>query len=217
MKFYYISIISVMLLAAIYLVGTAVLGFCGVWLRKRWKRAWIVMVPLFLLLYAAPVAEEFWIAWNFGQLCKKDAGIFVNKTVEVDGFYDATMRSGFENIEKGGYRFMEHPSRDRTRVEHVEKVNGQWVTNELDHPTARYHYTTNIYGSRAAHKITRQESLVTDKASGAVLGRYVEYGRRSPWFFVGLGEVPYSCDGPDGGPNSKYNRLIYREILKPIK
>ncbi len=90
MRFYYISIFSVLLLGLIYLVGTGLLTWFGLWLRKKWKRAWMVMVPLFLLLYAGPVAEEFWIAWNFDRLCKKDAGIFVYKTVEVDGFYDAT-------------------------------------------------------------------------------------------------------------------------------
>ena len=74
MRFYYVSIFSILLLGLIYLIGTGLLTWFGLWLRKRWKRAWMLMVPLFLLLYAGPVAEEFWIAWNFGQLCKKDAG-----------------------------------------------------------------------------------------------------------------------------------------------
>ncbi len=90
MRFCYISIISVIMLAIIYFVGTALLVLLGSWLRKRWSKAWIAMAPLFLLLYTAPVAEEFWIAWNFGQLCRKDAGIFIHKVVEVEGFYDTT-------------------------------------------------------------------------------------------------------------------------------
>ena len=90
MRFYYIGLFSLLLLGVVYFVGTGLLVWLGSWLRKRWKHAWIAMVPLFVLLYIGPVAEELWIAWNFGQLCKKDAGIFVNRTVEVEGFYDAT-------------------------------------------------------------------------------------------------------------------------------
>ena len=260
MKFYYISIFSILLLGLIYLIGTGVLAWFGLWLRKRWKQAWMLMVPLFLLLYAGPVAEEFWIAWNFGQLCKKDAGLFVYKTVETDGFYDATMRSAFENTKLGGYHFVEHATEDRKGVERVERVDdslrnqalawyarttpGQerpknrsifyplndmetiavlpngvdaWKITRLDQPTARYHYTTNIYGTSVRHKITRQESRVSDATTGEIIGRYVEYGRRPPWFFVALGEPPVSCDGPDGGPNSKHNRLIYRDVLIPTK
>jgi hypothetical protein len=105
-RFYYLSIFSLMLLGVLYLVGTGLLVWFGSSLRKRWKRAWIVMVPLFLLLYTAPVAEEFWIAWNFGQLCRKDAGIFISKTVEVEGFYDATGAT-LDLVRPGGYRFIE--------------------------------------------------------------------------------------------------------------
>ena len=123
MRFYYISIFSILLLGLIYLIGTGLLTWFGLWLRKRWKRAWMLMVPLFLLLYAGPVAEEFWIAWNFGQLCKKDAGIFIYKTVEVEGFYDSTMRSAFENTKPGRYRFAEHATEDHKGVERVERVD----------------------------------------------------------------------------------------------
>jgi hypothetical protein len=260
MRFYYVSPISLMLLGVIYLVGTGLLLWFWAWLRKRMKKAWIVMAPLFALLFIGPVAEEFWIAWNFGQLCKKDAGIFVYKTVAVEGFYDSTMRSAYENTKPGRYRFVEHPTEDRKGVERVERVgesvrnealawyartnpgkdrpkersifyplnnketiavfpNGidAWRITKLEHPMARYHYTSDIYGERAAHKITRQESQVIDREANEVIGRYVAYGRRSPWFYIGLGEPPYSCDGPEGGPNSKYNRLIYREVLPAIK
>jgi len=75
MRFYYISILSIVLLAVIYLIGTVLLVWLGKWLRKRWKHPWVAVTPLFLLLYLGPVAEEFWIAWNFGQLCKGRNGV----------------------------------------------------------------------------------------------------------------------------------------------
>lgn len=231
LRFYYWTGLNWIILFPTYLIGAGLLALLWWRLAKRMKRAWIVMVPLFGLLAIGPWMEEFWIAWNFGRLCKKDAGIFIHKVVEVEGFYDATAGlyaatnpvpdAAADYYEKGGFQFYElsmaNPRGGPSRVVHYAKVNGVWTATVQDHPKARYHYTTNIYGSRAAHKITRQESLVTDKSTEEVIGRYVEYGRRPPWFFIGLGESPYSCDGPDGGPNSKYNRLIYRKVLKPIQ
>jgi len=257
MKFY-IDIVSLLFLGLIYLTGTAVLGWFGPWLRKRWKGAWMLMVPLFLLLYIGPVAEELWIAWNFGRLCRKDAGLAVYKIVEVDGFYDAYMRSGFAITKRGDYRFVEHATADTEGVERVERAdealrnqalawyartnpgkerpqkrailyplndkeiievapNGvdAWKVTKLDRPEARYHFTTNKYGTSVAHKITRWESLVSDQTSAEILGRYVEYARRPAWFFVAVGEVPFSCDGPDGGPSSKRSALIYKDVLIP--
>jgi hypothetical protein len=216
MRFYYISIFSILLLGLIYLIGTGVLTWFGLWLRKRWKRAWMLMVPLFLLLYAGPVAEEFWIAWNFGELCRKDAGLFIYKTVEVDGFYDDTTH-WWRQLAESNYQFVE--SRDNTYggLWRVERDGKDVRHFKIDRPTARYRYTTNIYGTPVAHKVLRQESRVSDQTTGEIIGRYVEYGRRPAWFFVGLGETSFSCDGPNGGPNSKHNRLIYRDVLIPIK
>lgn len=221
MKFYYVSLLSLIFLGTIYVVGTVLLLWLGARLRKRMQKPWTVIVPLLALLYIGPVAEELWIAWNFGQLCRKDAGIFVYKTVEVDGFYDDTRSThdgprtlqAVEEYEEMGYRFYEKKFRDTGKVVHIERTGGVWVATVLDQPTARYHYTSNIYGELVKHKITRQESLVTDTQADEVIGRYVSYGRSAPWFFVALDRPPYSCDGPDGGPNGKHNRLIYRQVL----
>ncbi|MBX9904849.1 MAG: hypothetical protein K2Y31_10875 [Burkholderiales bacterium] len=264
MRFYYPSVFSLMLLGVFY-----ALAMIGLWLwwTKGLKRkfsgptAWSVVA----LVLVAPWLEEFWIAWNFGQLCRKDAGIFVNKTVEVEGFYNST-GAPLDLVRPGGYRFIESYSPEQRRkgsnqgairlefgdaeftrqaIEKYEKERrplkaaekdvlrvdldertealvypkkGEgWRITKLDKPTARYHYTRNIYGEQIAHKITMQESRVTDNATGEVVGRYIEYGRGPYWFYIGLGVPPYSCDGPDGGPNSRHNSLIYRDVLKPIK
>ena len=111
MRFYYISLFSLILLGLIYVFGTVFLVWLRKLLKKRWNGAWKVMVPLFLLLYIGPIAEELWIAWNFGQLCKKEAGIFINKTVEVDGFYDDTGGT-IGIVRDGGYKWAEGPGRN---------------------------------------------------------------------------------------------------------
>jgi len=213
MRFYYISIISIFLLLVIWFIGTGLLAWFGAWLRKRMKHAWVVMVPLFLLLYIGPVAEELLISRNFGQLCKKDAGIFIYKTVEVDGFYDDTAH-WWRQLTESKYRFVESREHGTNRMWRVERDGKELRHFELAQPTARYHYTKDS-GALIHHKVYLQTSQVLDSHSNDVIARYNRYSRRAPWFFVGLDKPGFGCDGPDGGPYTKHSFLIYRDVLVP--
>jgi hypothetical protein len=118
-RFYYFSIFSWMLYPAIVAIGIVL--FWALWTHVFKLK---VANPVYWLLVAAiliaPWAEELWIAYNFDRLCRKDAGVFVNKTVEVDGFYDSTLRSAYELTKAGRYKFVEHPTEDRKGTERVE-------------------------------------------------------------------------------------------------
>jgi hypothetical protein len=258
MRFYYISIISVILLFVIWFVGTGLLTWLGSSLRKSRKRVWPVMLPLFLLLYLAPIAEELWIAWNFGQLCKKDAGIFITQTVEVDGFFNES-GAGLDLVRPGNYKYIEAPNEDGAGAKRLEFGNAQWAKaaierfedqnpeksvddrkyirvdmdektqalvflsngdswrmTKLDHPTARYHYKTLATHLRVSHQIKKFEDAVVDQQTGDALGRYLNYYRGAPWFFVGLDRPTISCRETRDATR-KYGRLIYRSVLMPPK
>ncbi len=215
MRFYYISIFSVVFLGLIYLIGTGLLAWIGLWLRKRWKRAWTVMVPLFLLLYIAPIGEEFWIAWNFGQLCKKDAGLFVYKTVEVEGFYDDTTH-WWRQLAESKYQFME--SRDNTYggLYRVER-DGSGVRHfKIERPTARYHYRWPHMDTPMRHKVEKIERIVVDSQTGETLARETKYRRKAPWFFIGLDRPVMLCPGPGEHPLEKYGS-VFNLALKPAR
>jgi hypothetical protein len=199
MRFYYYSFFGVLLILLVYALGGALLG--ALWFAlRRWERAWILMLPLFALLLILPWAEELLIAWNFGQLCKKDAGIFVYHKVQVDGFYDSTMRSGYENIDRVGYRFMEQPSRDKAKIEHIEKSNDVWKVTILDRPTARYQYVWTDQDTPMSHKVDRIERAVLDAELNQQLARDTKYRRRAPWFYVGLDRPVMLCSAPGADP-----------------
>lgn len=123
MGFYYISIFSIFLLAIVY--GVLSLIFWGIARITRGmpgRKALLAVVgAVFLVL---PVAEELWIAWNFGQACR-EAGTFIYKKVRVEGFYDSTMRSAYENTKPGRYRFVEHATEDRKGIERVERADDE--------------------------------------------------------------------------------------------
>ena len=119
MAFYYTSILSIVPLGIAYLAAALVYG--GIWWLSRGapQRASIRIVAAAVLL-VLPVSEELWIAWRFGQACK-EAGTFITRKVQADGFYDDTMRSAYENTSRSGYRFVEQRTEDRKAIERVER------------------------------------------------------------------------------------------------
>lgn len=108
MGFYYFSILSWAVFAAYFAIAAAIIiKICEAnQLSKYWKAS------LLAVAFIAPWTEELWIAYNFGQLCRKDSGKFIYKTVEVEGYYDDSSAS-LELVRSGKYRFIESPSKDR--------------------------------------------------------------------------------------------------------
>lgn len=123
MGFYYISIFSIVPLGIAY--GLLALVYWGVMRGTRAMPGRMAILSLvgviFLIL---PIGEELWIAWNFGQACK-EAGTFIHKKVQVEGFYDATMRSAYENTKPGQFRFVEQATADGEAFERVERVDDE--------------------------------------------------------------------------------------------
>lgn len=120
MGFYYFSIFSVVLLGVVY--GLLLLAFWGIARLTRGmpgRKALLATVgAVFLVL---PVAEELWIAWNFGQACE-GAGTFIYKKVQVEGYYDDTGGGTMTRlVGRPPYKFIE--SRDSSgkyrRVEYA--------------------------------------------------------------------------------------------------
>lgn len=120
MGFYYVSIFSIVPLGIAY--GLLALIYWGVIRASRGtparKTILSVVGAVFLVL---PVGEELWIAWNFGQACT-DAGTFIHKKVEVEGFYDDTMRGMTRLVGRPAYRFVESPD-DGGKVRRIEHAS----------------------------------------------------------------------------------------------
>jgi hypothetical protein len=226
MRFYYWTGLSWLFLLPVYIVGAGLITLLWWRLAKRVKRAWAIIVPLYLVLAIGPWVEELWIAWNFGHLCKKDAGIFIYKTVEVEGFYDATRptlpkprtEQAAKDLDRGGYRFYEMVFPDfkggPSKVVHLEKVNGIWTPTVLDRPAARYHYRWPDFNNEVGHKIWRNSEAVVDMETDDTLAVSVRYGRQAPWFFVGLDRPGMSCPRPGEDPLKKPGAL-YKQVLLP--
>jgi len=104
MGFYYYNLFSLAILAAAY-VGIALVFLVLVLMTRGAPRRAPKLSAAALVLLLLPVAGELWTAWSFGQACK-EAGLFVHKKVQVDGFYDDT-GGALDLVRAGGYRFIE--------------------------------------------------------------------------------------------------------------
>jgi hypothetical protein len=227
MGFYYFSFLSLVPLGIAY--GLLALIFWGIARLTRGIAGRKVLLSLvgfvFLIL---PVAEELWIAWNFGQACK-EAGTFIYRTVQVEGFYDDTRpgrpgplaEQAKKSMNQSGYLFYERPLQDTrggpAKVVRFEKVGGEWQPMVLDQPTARFHFKQPSSNARVAHKIVKHETVVRDNSTGELLGKYTRFSRESPWFYVSLSNGDFSCDVAGTWPLVNGRFSIYRDVLRPVK
>ena len=189
MGFYYLSIFSLILILAIYAIGIGLFRFIWVRVLHRSFKGPIVWLVVAVILIA-PWAEELWIAWNFGQACK-EAGTFIYKKVKVDGFYDSTMRSAYENTKRGGYRFVEQATADRKGFERVERADDDARTKALDWYAERNPGKELPKGKSVIYPLTDKERIVVfpnsrdawrvtrlDRPKARYQFRRAEYGKR---------------------------------------
>jgi len=107
MRFFYFSVFSMLLWSAYFVVVTALIWLVWTKLFNRKFTARFATISA-LLVAVLPWTEEFWIAYNFDSLCRKDAGVFINKVAEVDGYYNDT--GTVTRIVDGPlYKFIESP------------------------------------------------------------------------------------------------------------
>ena len=189
--------------------------------KLRWR--WWLLAPPALLLMALPWAEEAWIAWHFNEACK-EAGVTVYRQVEVDGFYDGTMGTGYSFIEDYGFRFMEEKTSDG-KVAHTERPDGQWKTTILEKPSARYHVIyayqprPHVYERPIGRRLEKVERQVIDSQTTEILGRDVVINRRAStadelWAQF-IGSTIRSCPGPDFQAYTPSPPFM-QSVLKPI-
>ena len=141
---------------------------------------WATLVLLGAVLAVIPVGDDAYIQWHFNRLCR-DAGLHYEKKIAVDGYYDSTMRSGYELVEKDGFRFMEHWDRINGRIERVEKVGGEWRVTALDRPTARYHVKFSSQHDLVAFRVRKYEEVILDMKTGKAVARQTIYTRYPGW------------------------------------
>ncbi len=219
------------IIVVFYALAATVLLFAWLWLRRWWS--WrLVIVPVALAALIAPWADEVWIAWRFGQLCK-DAGVHVYRQVEADGYLNATSESPYSNLkpvlvvkpsevarfDKEGFKFVEYLLQGG-KVWRTERVpEGLW-RNMSDHPKARYHYKFADPRQEVpiGLKIEKREVLVVDAQTNDVIAREIGYNRYPAWvqrLWIGsFGSGLVQCPDPGKGPPREH---LPTAAVKPVR
>lgn len=211
MRFYYLSAFSLMLyfLYLALVAGT----FSAFWRLFRLKFSNPIYWVFIATVVIAPWVEELYIAYKFGELCRKDAGTYITKAVEVEGFYDDTTH-WWRQLAESQYRFVESKDVIYRKLWRVERAGDEIRHFEIKNPTARYRYSEPHMHTPVAHKVSKIERIVADAATGEILARETKYARKPYWFFIGLGAPAMLCPAPGQDPDEKYG-VIYERVLKP--
>jgi hypothetical protein len=103
------------------------------------------------------------------------------------------------------------------KVVHLEKIDGVWIPTVLPQPTARYYYKELASHMPVTHQIKKFERVVVDQQTGDVLGRYLNYYRGAPWFFIGLDRPTIPCvEARDRWAEGR-SMLVWQSVLLPKK
>lgn len=208
------SFLGYAIIAGLYVI-TALLAL-ALWRslrRYRWLKAplAVLLTVLVSTVLVLPWAEEIRLAQRFEALCET-AGVHVTRQVEVDGYYDDIMRSGYLLINEKGYSVMEHRSLTKGKIEHVRKDGNEWTITQLEQPTARYHhrYSNRRPWVSVEWKLVKSEQQILDTETGIIIARNTRFKRadntvETQWSrFLGRGAD--TCYGPPGNP-AKQKRI----------
>lgn len=222
------------IIAVFYALAATLLLLAWLWPR-RWRYWKLLIVPVAAAVLIAPWADEMWIAWRFGQLCK-DAGVHVYQEVKTDGYYDATTTGwsksevvtdvrAIAEYEKAGFRFRERNTsvsgHAPGKISHLEKQpDGAWRVTVIDRPTARYHYKFADPRQEVpvGLKIEKREVLVVDTQTNDVIAREIGYNRYPAWvqrLWIGsFGSGLVQCPDPGKGPPFEH---LPTAAIKPLR
>lgn len=201
MGFYYTSFFSIVPLGIAYgllalLYWALVRGTRGV----RGRAALLGLSGIVFLL--GPVAEELWIAWNFGQSCK-EAGTYIHRKVQVEGFYDDSGGGSLELVQSGRYRFVE--ARGRNGYTRLMKGDAEFLGEAL----ARYSIDS------AGQEVAKQDVIrvkLNDRIEALV------YPRRGESWRIELLDRPsaryhFKMTDPMGGTRIAHKVIGYGSVV----
>lgn len=183
----FISPFGIIIMAVFYLIATFPMIF--LWKKIRHLRyRWWLFVPLILIIMVLPIADELWISYNFYKVCK-DAGVYLTRKIEVEGYYNETGGGvDIPGVVKGygenEFSFVErligyNPEEKPLKVSHVEKNNGEWYVTILDQPTARYHYkhADPRRWVPIGFQLYKNEMQIVDSETGEIISRETSFSR----------------------------------------
>ena len=176
-----------------------------------WGKALVVIVALLI-----PKADAVYGRYKLKQMCAAEGGLRIYRVVEnVAGFDDPKSRPDESELRIRKYQFVEGKEFSGKRSRLSVQPDGTYLREEGITPISEYVYEeehgkdTDIY--------YRYEQRVKVRATGEVLGRYVDFNYAGGWVERFINSI-YAARGSAGtcGPFI-YAPEFIPKILKPAK
>jgi hypothetical protein len=189
-----------------------------VYLRPYGVAARLVTIAiLWVGAFIAAYWDVYRIAREARRLCNTEAGMYVHRTVEAEGFMGV---SDIEHWAEKGFRFVEMEFAGQQRYRYA-LVGGEVVKEHVDELRSRYEYTTD--STVLEMPFVRTRDLIRDRSTGEVLGEVVAFKKYPGWLdsrFVGLlgfSWTPPRCDDdypPEPGKRTHHIRQFIDAVIK---
>jgi hypothetical protein len=176
-----------------------------------WGKALVVIAAILI-----PTADAVYGRYKLKQMCAAEGGLHIYRVVEdAKGFDDPKSRPDESELQIRKYQFVEGKELSGKRSRLSVQPDGKYLREVGVTPISEYIYEEEHGKDKDIYY--RYEQRVKVRATGEILGRYVNFNYAGGWFerFVGsiyAGRATRGSCGP-----LVYQTEFIPQILKPIK
>jgi hypothetical protein len=176
-----------------------------------WGKALIVVVAILI-----PTADAVYGRYKLKEMCAAEGGLRIYRVVEgAAGFDDPKSRPDESWLRMRKYQFVEGKELSGKRSRLSVRPDDTFLREEGITPISEYVYEDERNDSNNVYY--RYEQRIRVKASGEILGRYIDFNYAGGWFERFVSGI-YAARGTAGtcGPFISATKFV-PQILKPIE
>ena len=178
-----------------------------------------VRIISILVLWAFTIVVAYWDVYQISKearrLCKEEAGLHVNKTVEADGFLGSV--SGIEKWSIYGFQYVEGLYKGQKSRAVISE--GGILYETVPEYSSRYQSISE--DEKLKEGLVKNKRAIVDRDTGEVLGEEIAITVYPGWLdsrligILGFTWTPPRCDG-DYFPERGKTILQYDDLIKSV-
>lgn len=180
-----LSPIGIFLVVAVNFVLFIVFQFFWNMLPAGQARRVKILCATLLVVTAAMTWDAFIVGYNKEKYCKQ-AGVYVEELVRVEGYYDDIYSwvgedSAKHLVNSSAFRYIEYRDWRDNKYYRLER-DGQRTTRVIiDRPHSRYHLKNSHSDATVAYLVRMSRSVVLDTETNKVIGEGKSYYLMPSW------------------------------------
>ncbi|GFM89602.1 hypothetical protein PSCICO_50010 [Pseudomonas cichorii] len=180
---------------AIAVLGSFVLLLVITWLFHKSfndkKKTTIVFCSIFAIFYGDGILSS-----TYWEIVCSGAGITVNKSISVEGFYSSGLEADFaEYYLDKGYEYVESDS-SSGYVRFSKGEDGELVSLAVEAPYSRYEARRERFSLN--NRVSGSVLKVVDRVEGDLIGSSIRYSYRGGYYYYLISRYFFSYEVPAG-------------------